>query len=58
MCLNIIIYVPKLCITTITKPTFVYIEVDTVIDSGVNDQVLKPTDYEKNDNVNVFKPDK
>jgi len=57
MCLNIIINVPKLCVTIITKATFVYLEVDNVIDSGVYEQVLKPVDSEENNNVDVNKPD-
>jgi len=43
--------------STITKLTFLYLEIDTVIDSGIDDQVLKPTDHEKNDYVDDCKPD-
>lgn len=47
MNLNIFINVPKLCVPTITKLIFLYLEINNVIDSGVKDQVLNPTDIEK-----------
>jgi len=57
MNLNIFINVPKLCVPTITKLIFLYLEINNVIDSGVKDQVLNPTDIEKNYVLDDCKPD-